>query len=121
MKQPLSYSFVVEGNPIPKQRHRTRKGIPYTPARTRRWEAHVAGCYQGPKFDGPVRVEMAFYRETRRRCDLDNLSKSVWDALNGVAYDDDAQIIESCQYRALDRERPRVEVTITEIVKGGTE
>lgn len=48
-----------------------------------------------------------------RRRDLDNLEKTVGDALNGIIWDDDSQIDEVYKRRHLDRENPRVEITIT--------
>lgn len=41
--------------------------------------------------DGPVRLQVTFYRETALG-DVDNLVKPVQDALQGVAYHDDRQI-----------------------------
>jgi len=111
---PTSYSFTVPGDPVPKQRHRTAGGHTYTPARTKAWEAWVGLCYKGPKFEGPVSLVCVFYRATLRRCDIDNLMKALCDGLNKKAWDDDWQVVHSCQTRLLDRERPRVEVTISE-------
>jgi len=54
--------------------------------------------------DGPLRCEIVFfvkrpktvkskYPTSRRTGDVDNLAKAVLDCLNGIAYEDDAQII----------------------------
>jgi Holliday junction resolvase RusA-like endonuclease len=67
--------------------------------------AKVAGCEPHPE---PVDVVIDFvfgrpkshYRKsgvksdapTLPRCDLDNMAKAVLDSLNGVAWDDDAQV-----------------------------
>jgi Holliday junction resolvase RusA-like endonuclease len=40
----------------------------------------------------PVGVELAFYQGTRARKDIDNMTKLVLDALNGVAWADDVQV-----------------------------
>jgi Holliday junction resolvase RusA-like endonuclease len=62
---------------------------------------------------GPVRVEVSFWRSSKRRCDLDNLVKSVTDALNGLAYVDDQQIVELVARKGMDRAHPRAVVAIT--------
>ena len=46
------------------------------------------------------------------RRDVDNCAKSICDALNGIAYLDDSQIIELTVRRAVDRERPRAVVRV---------
>ena len=53
-----------------------------------------------------------------KKPDMDNVMKVVADSLNGVAYHDDTQIVD-CQLRKFYAERPRVEVIIREIEKGG--
>jgi Holliday junction resolvase RusA-like endonuclease len=82
---------------------------------------------------GPVALEVQFYRrlpnlsfkgsdrsrpfsgglygDGRRyydmcRPDVDNLLKFVMDALNGVLYKDDAQVVKTVAYKLLDTERP---------------
>jgi Holliday junction resolvase RusA-like endonuclease len=42
----------------------------------------------------------------------DNCAKSICDALNGIVYLDDSQIVELIIRRYVDRERPRAEVTV---------
>ena len=49
-----------------------------------------------------------------RTGDLDNLFKAISDALNGVAYDDDSQIIDAT-IRKFYGEQARAEITIREV------
>jgi Holliday junction resolvase RusA-like endonuclease len=42
----------------------------------------------------PVKVTIWFYRKRQGKCDLDNLSKAVLDALNGIVFEDDSQVVE---------------------------
>lgn len=43
---------------------------------------------------GPLRMSMEVYPPDNRRRDLDNLQKSLWDALQkGGAYHDDSQVV----------------------------
>lgn len=69
---------------------------------------------------GPVEVVMRFHKPDRRaKRDCGNFVKLVEDALTGFAYADDAQIRrltwEDC---GVDREAPRVLVTITPYMEG---
>lgn len=58
--------------------------------------------------DGPVAVELHVFRP-RKSGDLDNTLKVLLDALKGVAWEDDRQIISIRAFRFDDAEDPRVE------------
>ena len=64
------------------------------------------------KQDGPLLVSIHAFRP-QRRGDLDNTAKAILDALNGIAWEDDSQIIELHLYRADDKARPRVEIEVS--------
>lgn len=70
--------------------------------------------------DGPCEVVCKFYMETRRKVDLTNLLESADDILvrGGVLEDDNCTVIVSHDgSRVLyDKERPRVEIDIIELV-----
>lgn len=114
-----SVYFDVPGDPFGKQRPRaTKKGrfiTIYTPRETKEYEAKVEKyynkLYKGTKLEGPISVEIKGIFEVAKsvskaktdkmlsgeiphtkKPDCDNMAKSILDALNGVAYDDDAQI-----------------------------
>jgi Holliday junction resolvase RusA-like endonuclease len=61
-----------------------------------------------------VEVSLLFFMPDKRRRDPTNLLKGLLDALEGAVYSDDKQI-EALSWRkgALDRENPRVEITIS--------
>ncbi|MBE3586550.1 MAG: RusA family crossover junction endodeoxyribonuclease [Thermoanaerobacter sp.] len=132
--------FTVYGHPVPKARARvvrTKNGktVSYTPGRTADWEnsirAQALACRQekllnGP-LDGPLVVAMTFYllrpksRPKRekwpdRRPDLDNLVKSVKDALNGIIWTDDARIVDMRARKRYDSQ-PRVEIVVRKVVE----
>lgn len=63
---------------------------------------------------GLVAVTANLYRP-RRAGDLDNYFKALLDALSGQLYDDDSQIIELHAYRHDDKDRPRVQLVVTDV------
>lgn len=119
-----SVSFDVWGKVRGKGRPRfTRSGRPYTPKATRDYEAAIREAYMNAPerppepFSGPVSVFVATCRQLPKSApksvssepdthkpDADNVAKVVLDALNGVAWLDDAQVT-SLTVVKLDRER----------------
>ena len=112
--------FKVDGAAVPKQRPRISGRRAYTPKRTKDYEERVlrAFCssYSGfcPMFgkDTPVSISINVYQAIpkswskkkrlqaeageivplSRNGDIDNIAKSILDALNGFAYEDDCQV-----------------------------
>ena len=110
------YSFSIPGDPVGKQRPRTfmPKGgsfpVTTTPKKTRNYEALVKMCAEQagvtPMSQCTVKISIAIpvrmtefktkpprIEEPRKRPDIDNIVKSVCDALNGIAYRDDKDIL----------------------------
>ncbi|WP_078345061.1 RusA family crossover junction endodeoxyribonuclease [Mycobacteroides chelonae] len=94
--------FIVPGEPVSKARPRfgVRRGriVTYSDPAMVAAERKVAAAYRaaalpGPPHSGEVMLRATFYCGTRRRKDLDNMIKLVSDALNGVAYEDDSQVV----------------------------
>lgn len=107
---PLRATFFVPGTPIPKARPRVVRGkrkfpVTYTPKTTAEWEKAIAAEYrkQCPDIFFDRKVPLKFYAELRMpgsgslatvRGDIDNHCKCLFDALNAVAFSDDAQVID---------------------------
>ena len=117
-------SFIVPGPPQPKERPRKgRGGRFYTPDATRSYEralrlyalAAVRKSGWPMATRAPVVVTLRVFFPDKRRRDLDNAVKCL-DGANGVIWYDDAQIEELHVYRAVDRARPRLEVTVEILV-----
>ena len=100
-----SYSFRVEGRPVPKARPRVARGHEYTPKRTKEYEEIVRIAYKnsgGTKLEGAVFMRIGavykapkkslLYHNRTKKPDLDNIAKAILDGLNGIAYEDDAQV-----------------------------
>jgi Holliday junction resolvase RusA-like endonuclease len=109
--------FVVAGNPIPKERARVMANKrAFTPShtteaeRTIKFRARSAGV---KPTSGSVSIRLAFYRDSGRKCDLDNLCKTVLDALNGgIAYRDDSQVVCIHATKNISKKDPRTEIWI---------
>lgn len=126
-------SFEIIGQPVAKSRARVvtkgKRRFAFTPKKVKEWEDHVkdeAKKHFERPFDWPVVVSMIFYLERPRSRrldfwvstapDLDNMEKSVMDALNGVAYTDDRLVVaKSSSKRYVKDGYPRVEITVTSI------
>jgi Holliday junction resolvase RusA-like endonuclease len=76
------------------------------------WEARSQ--YRGEPLIGPLDVDVTVYWPDRRKHDHDNM-KVLWDALNGIVWQDDGQITDSHVHKRFDKGNPRVEM----IVKAG--
>ena len=113
-------SFTVDGTAVPKQRPRISGRRAYTPKRTKDYEERVlnefrssySGFYPAFGKDVPVRICISVIQEIpkswskkkrsqaesgeivplSRNGDVDNIAKSILDALNTLAYEDDAQV-----------------------------
>lgn len=89
----------LDGPPVPKGRPKFAQlpggGVrTYTPQATVAYEQQIALAWRGPRlFTGPVKVTIAVIEGvTAHPADLDNFIKLL-DALNGIAWVDDKQII----------------------------
>ncbi len=89
---------------------RIGNGHAYLSAEAKAYKAHLAaiahavtkGRIAFPS-GKPIAVTLVWYRSARRG-DLDNRAKVALDALNGIVWDDDAQVVELHLYR---QDRPK--------------
>lgn len=111
--------FTVPGDPVTWKRARRGKSGSYTDpkdaAHREKIRAFARNAGIRRKLTGPVRLAVTYYRETRDLTalsfgDLDNLTKSVKDALRGIAYEDDRQVIAMVTLKGTGE--PRTEITI---------
>tara|TARA_R110000824_G_scaffold268440_2_gene457048 strand:- start:1004 stop:1411 length:408 start_codon:yes stop_codon:yes gene_type:complete len=91
------YQFlIIPGKPFPKERPRVAKGRAYTPKKTHGQEQLIqiyAKKSRMTPITGDVRLFL-FFSGAHHAADLDNLCKLVKDALNGIAYNDDKQVVD---------------------------
>lgn len=138
----MNIKFTVLGDPTGKGRPRFSTVCGHvktrTPENTVLYENLVKTEYRqqvGKKFPDDAMLDfrvMAFYSVPKsvskkkraamlehrirptKKPDWDNIGKTVCDALNGIAYRDDAQVVDS-MVRKFYSENPRVEVSIADI------
>jgi Holliday junction resolvase RusA-like endonuclease len=114
--------------PLPKLRARmTRAGHAYTPPQTRQYEntlrvmARVQAGGLAPLI-GPISLRVKFILACPRRTknvlpcvrpDLDNYLKAVKDAMNGILWKDDGQVVHLAGWKLYDKRaggEPRIEL-----------
>ena len=94
---PAPFAFVIDGPPVSAQTRRNVLKHQWTAAVRRTaaaaWPAGV------PPHAGPVAVELLYLHDppapaNPKPLDADNLAKPILDGLKGVAYEDDAVVLE---------------------------
>jgi Holliday junction resolvase RusA-like endonuclease len=141
MSAPIT--VIIAGEPVAKGRARiTRKGFAYTPAHTRKYEAHgrlaaqLAMDGRSP-IESPVRLELlaelpipASWSKKKRalaiigdvlpisRPDLDNYLKAGLDSLNEIVLRDDSQVVEVTARKRYSVS-PKLVMTIFPLPEGG--
>lgn len=133
----LQIRFTVPGPPLAKQRARGGNGTHYTPDQTVRYEnlvrteaAKAMEILALPLLEGPVLLQVVVFRpippswskkrqaaalEQRwdtRKPDFDNFAKIVADALNGVVWKDDAQVVQGWQQKLFTDGAPSLHVRV---------
>ena len=134
----MTFTFDIVGEPQGKGRPRfsTRGGFvkTYTPEKTASYENFVKLCYlnkyKGQKLDGEIIAEIiayfsipnSFSKKKRseaiegkimptKKPDTDNIAKTILDSLNGIAFEDDKQVV-ALLVKKLYGEEAKVVVTL---------
>lgn len=126
-------TFFVDGKPQGKGRPRFSRHVVYTPKETIEYEHRIAEAYDGECLAGSLFVDICAYfsipksyTKTQRNAikngyltptkkpDADNIGKVVLDALNGIAYEDDKQVIELRVSKKYSEDQEGLRITIGE-------
>jgi len=78
------------------------------------YQWQIRSQYKGKPIKTPVGVKMSLWNGNKRKNDIDNFNKLVFDALTGLVYEDDSQITELHIIKGYDKENPRVEIEVNE-------
>lgn len=123
MAETVRIRLVVLGDPVPMPRARVVKGHAYTPEEATEAKKRIAAAARltrVPFFVGPVTLGVDVYLPTtgitfwkRGSGDWDNYAKLAADALEGIAYANDAGVVDGRgrKFPATDG-RPRLEITL---------
>jgi Holliday junction resolvase RusA-like endonuclease len=129
--------LIIPGKPMGKQRPKFGKGFTYTPEKTVSYENYVKELFiiQGEKMqEGALKADITAYfeipkskskkdKELKKKAiirpcskpDTDNIGKIILDSLNGIAYQDDKQIVE-LRVRKYYSEEPKVILELEEVL-----
>ena len=133
--------LIIPGEVIPQLRPRFRRRgnyvQTYDPAKCRDYKDYIrrlaSECYKDKPLDGAVEVKILIHRHTPKsfgktkmamalagalrpttKPDIENLSKGILDALNGIVWRDDAQIVR-LEVEKWYSDQPRAEVLVCEL------
>lgn len=133
-----SQLLIIAGNPTGKARPRFSHGHAYTPKNTRDYESYVKMLYKAKYkhtepsnepieliIDAVYKIPSNARKTAKKRMlegteqpikkpDADNVAKIIMDALNGLAYGDDKQIVKLSVNKSYG-EKPMVIVQIREV------
>lgn len=70
--------------------------------------------YKYKTFQGDVKVTLNIYFKDKRKRDLDNCFKPIFDCFNGILYEDDSQIVE-IHSRKLKAKNDYFEIEVEEV------
>jgi Holliday junction resolvase RusA-like endonuclease len=115
----LVVAFDVDIRPQPKRRARHGQGRTYSDPRTVAYENAIGIAARaemaGEPVEGDVALWCLFEQRDARRCDGDNAYKAIADALNGIAYLDDRQVVDGRFHTIHRADRDRVSVAVLRI------
>jgi Holliday junction resolvase RusA-like endonuclease len=64
---------------------------------------------------GDVSLRVEVYHDSKRKNDIDNFNKILFDSLTGIVWVDDQQVQELTLSKRYDKDNPRIELTIKEL------
>ena len=112
-------TIILKGNPISTQHaYRTggRTSHRYMIAKARAlkedYQWQVKQQWKGKMIEDDVAINVLIYFKDKKRRDWDNFHKLSMDALEGIAIKDDSQIQEAHIYKEIDKDNPRIEISL---------
>ncbi len=109
--------FTIQGRPNALTRHGTNKGKGYDPDRIKKGDFAIQCSHKRPRepFVFPLHVYLQFhFKDHQHEPDIDNCIKFVFDALNGIFWEDDKCIYRVTAVKVFEG-NARTEVIIAEV------
>ena len=116
--------FTIDSDPVPAARPRFSGRRAYQPARNRSYRELIQVvakiAMKGRKlFSGQICAEIKLFRRFKPTAknfgDVDNHLKAIFDGMNKIVFDDDAQVVQCVVTKHTDKLNPRAEVEIKEL------
>ena len=116
--------ILIEGEPVPAQRPRFSGRRCYQPARNAEYRSEVEYAarlaMRGKQpLKGALTANVKLYRKykptSRIFGDVDNHLKALFDGMNQIVFEDDAQIVQCSVSKHTDKKNPRAEIWIREL------
>lgn len=63
---------------------------------------------------GDIEIQVQLYFGNKRKNDIDNFNKILYDSLTGIVWVDDSQIVKVTTEKLYDKKDPRIEINIKE-------
>lgn len=79
------------------------------------YQWQIKNQYKGKPMEGELSIVVDFYFGTKRKCDIDNFSKLLFDSMNGMVWLDDSQIEQAFFTKYYDKDYPRIEIQINNV------
>ena len=120
-KSSIRVNCIIDGEPLSKQRPRmvmNKNGGVYTPKQTKEaeelvgWTIKTSTSSLFPDADSSFGVRLRFYQKTNQRRDIDNMTKLIFDACNGIVWGDDRQVVSLFAEVIRGASQPRTELCI---------
>lgn len=68
--------------------------------------------YRGEPLKLPVEVDITLYYGDLRKRDIDNPLKVILDALKGIVFEDDSQVVDMYVHKRFDKQSARIEIIV---------
>jgi Holliday junction resolvase RusA-like endonuclease len=115
------FEITIQGEPIAHCRPRFSRGRVYNTQTTTNFKQRVGFIIKSQynklvDLDSKFRIDMKFYRSNRQRVDIDNLSKSILDAITNIKlWKDDSQVNEIHAEKFTVCSEPKTEIILYRI------
>ena len=120
----IKFTAAIEPIPLARPRVNTQTRQAFYPKRSADFKKALSliakSAMRGKKpLSGQLKIRLNLYRKfsptSQMFGDVDNHQKAIFDALNGICFEDDKQICEVICRKFQDKKDPRIEIEIEEV------